>query len=116
MEGINTFHGDGVCPSCRNIDAGPEYTEMEFYRDLKEYAGKSKSRYDCIVMCSGGKDSTAVLYQAVRKYNLNPLAFTFDHGFELDRALKNVRRACRVLDVEHKLVRCGDLSDAFSLI
>jgi hypothetical protein len=95
---------EGVCSVCRDQDAraaldrdaGP--LESDFVRLLEKYRGKGK--YDCLVMCSGGKDSTASLYFMKRRYRMNPLAFTFDLGFETEEALANVSRATEALDVD----------------
>ena len=51
-------------------------------------------------MCSGGKDSTSSLYYVKKRYNLNPLAFTFDHGFETEEAMRNIKNAVEILDVD----------------
>jgi 7-cyano-7-deazaguanine synthase in queuosine biosynthesis len=95
---------EGVCNVCRDHDARGTATEdagpleSDFVRLLEKYRGKG--RYDCLVMCSGGKDSTASLYLMKRRYRMNPLAFTFDLGFETDEALGNVHRAVDALDVD----------------
>jgi tRNA(Ile)-lysidine synthase TilS/MesJ len=54
--------------------------ETDFIKMFSTY--KSHGEYDCFVMCSGGKDSTVALYYMQKRYKMNPLAFTFDHGFE----------------------------------
>jgi tRNA(Ile)-lysidine synthase TilS/MesJ len=52
-------------------------------------------------MCSGGKDSTASLYFMKKRYRMNPLAFTFDHGFEIEGAKENVINAVEALGVDY---------------
>jgi len=96
-----------------NSKAGRETRPLEtdFVRTIKRH--RSKGPYDCLVMCSGGKDSTASLYYMKRRYRLNPLAFTFDHGFENEEALANVRRAVDVLDVDYLYHRTKYMHDMF---
>ena len=89
-----TLGADGTCNICqefRRKEKTPLFLESDFLKILDKKRGKH--RYDCLVMCSGGKDSTAALYFMKERYKMNPLAFTFDHGFEQSDALQNVRRA-----------------------
>jgi hypothetical protein len=94
----------GLCNVCREWEQmkasarGQRPQETDFTRLLKKHRGKGD--YDCLVMCSGGKDSTASLVYMKERYKLRVLAFTFDHGFETEEALANVRRAVSKLDVD----------------
>lgn len=96
--------GSGLCNVCREHDAARENydgrapLETDFTRILNKHRGKHE--YDCLVMCSGGKDSTAALYYMKERYKVRPLAFTFDHGFETEDALDNIHRAVKALDVD----------------
>ena len=97
-----TLDGEGVCSICvADQQSSPQPRpplESDFYRMLKKHRGKGE--YDCLVMCSGGKDSTSALVYMKRRYKMNPLAFTFDHGFETEDAMTNVHRAVDVLDID----------------
>ena len=91
-----TVDAEGLCSVCREAQSSKsqpedELLESDFTRLLQKHKGRHK--YDCLVMCSGGKDSTASLYYMKKRYHLNPLAFTFDHGFETEDALRNVHKA-----------------------
>jgi len=88
--------------------------ETDFIKMLNQYKGKAK--YDCLVMCSGGKDSTSALYYMKRRYKLNPLAFTFDHGFETEDAMENVRNAVETLGVDFLFFKTDFMKDMFSEI
>jgi len=97
-----TLDSEGVCRLCREHEKQksrdrPPLLETDFTKILEQHRGKHE--FDCLVMCSGGKDSTAALYYAVKRYKLNVLAFTFDHGFETEDAMANVRKAVAKLDV-----------------
>lgn len=111
----------GVCNLCRDYARAKEgdqkdiiHLETEFTKMLKMY--KSYGRYDCLVMCSGGKDSTAALYYMKRRYKLNPLAFTFDHGFETEDALANVQNAVKVLGVDFLYFKTDYMDEMFSAV
>jgi len=79
---------------------------------LKKHRGKGE--YDCLVMCSGGKDSTSALVYMKRRYKMNPLAFTFDHGLETEDAMGNVHRAVEVLGVDFLTFRSTYIHDLMS--
>ncbi len=105
---------DGVCNICAAHAAEerkPLYLESDFIRILDKKRGKH--RYDCLVMCSGGKDSTAALYFMKERYKVNPLAFTFDHGFEQRDSLANVRRAVDKLGVDYVFFKTNYMKDMF---
>ncbi|MDD5308272.1 MAG: hypothetical protein PHU25_13195 [Deltaproteobacteria bacterium] len=112
--------GDGVCNICRDFekqtDAGGQvhFLESDFIKILNQ--NKSRGKYDCLIMCSGGKDSTASLYYMTKRYKLTPLAFTFDHGFETDDALENVRNAVEILGVDFLFFKSYFMKDMFAEI
>jgi len=111
---------DGVCNICiehaQAQDAADvtKPLETEFIKMLNMY--KSNGEYDCLVMCSGGKDSTAALYYMKKRYKLRPLAFTFDHGFETEEALENVRNAVDILGVDYLFFKSDFMKEMFSAI
>jgi hypothetical protein len=114
------LNDDGVCNVCLEYEKTKEgreeakNLETEFIKMLNLY--KSHGEYDCLVMCSGGKDSTAALYYMKKRYKLNPLAFTFDHGFEAEDAMENVRNAVEILGVDFLYFKTDFMKDMFSKI
>lgn len=115
-----TMDEAGVCSVCLQQaknepgEGGGPMLETEFTRMLRMY--KSYGDYDCLVMCSGGKDSTAALYYMKKRYKLRPLAFTFDHGFETEEAMANVRNAVEKLGVDLLYFKTDFMNDMFSRI
>lgn len=99
-----TLSDSGKCNLCIDFEneskeiADQKMLETDFLKLLEKYRGKGQ--YDCLVMCSGGKDSTSALYFMVKRYKMKTLAFTFDHGFETDEAMENVERAVDILGVD----------------
>ncbi len=95
---------EGICNVC--LDEGKTgpmpgregLLETDLVKTLDKYRGKGE--YDCLVMCSGGKDSTAALYFMKARYKLNPLVLTFDNGFEDKKAVMNARKATNKLGVD----------------
>lgn len=108
---------DGICNICieyeriKNTDRKFKFLETDFVKTLNRYKGKGE--YDCLVMCSGGKDSTSALYYMKKKYKLNPLAFTFDHGFEPEEAMENIRNAVGILGVDFLFFKSDFMRDMF---
>ncbi|OFX34911.1 MAG: hypothetical protein A2X08_01955 [Bacteroidetes bacterium GWA2_32_17] len=113
------FNESGVCNICVNYENMKKFDnikplETDFLKIINKYKGKFK--YDCLVMCSGGKDSTSSLYYMKKRYKLNPLAFTFDHGFETEEALDNIKNAVDILDVDFLFFKSTFMKDMFSKI
>ncbi|HOX23332.1 MAG TPA: 7-cyano-7-deazaguanine synthase [Elusimicrobiales bacterium] len=110
---------EGVCNICREHESWeaikePPLLESDSVKIMARHKGQHE--YDCLVMCSGGKDSTASLYYMKRRYKLKPLAFMFDHGFETEDAVRNVRGAVEKLDVDFLTFRSTFMHDIFSKI
>lgn len=109
----------GVCNICREHEkkSGAKQTpllETDFINILNRHKGRGS--YDCLVMCSGGKDSTAALYYMKKRYRRQVLAFTFDHGFETEEAVSNVRNAVEILGVDHLYFRSDHMKEMFTEI
>jgi hypothetical protein len=62
------------------------------YEDFKNAPPNSQAPYDCLLMYSGGKDSTYLLSQFVEA-GRRVLAYTFDVPFESVRAAENIELA-----------------------
>ncbi|MFC2063094.1 7-cyano-7-deazaguanine synthase [Chloroflexota bacterium] len=62
---------------------------------------KGKYEYDAIVGLSGGKDSTYVLCQILKEYNLKVLAVTYDNGFLTDSTRESIKNTVQNLGVDH---------------
>jgi len=69
---------------------------------------RNKSKYDCLVGLSGGKDSTYLLYLLKQEYKLNVLAYTCDTGFMSEVAHRNIRKTIDKLNVDHVWRSPGD--------
>ncbi|NQT89963.1 MAG: 7-cyano-7-deazaguanine synthase [Candidatus Omnitrophica bacterium] len=114
------LNADGVCNVCVEYEKTKACLresaplESDFIKLLDKH--KSKGDYDCLVMCSGGKDSTAALYYMKERYKCRPLAFTFDHHFETEEALDNIKNAVDILGVDFLFFKTDYMKDMFSEI
>jgi hypothetical protein len=95
----------GVCNYCTYFERVKplllDYSGREqiFLDRIKKLKGKYK--FDALVGLSGGKDSTYVVYQLVKKYKLKVLAVTLDNGFLTDFARESVKRTVKALGIDH---------------
>ena len=98
------FDADGVCTVCRTYElvkhrAQAYFKTMDDLRAIfEESARTTSSEYDCMLLLSGGKDSTYALCRLVA-LGLSVYAFTLDNGFISEGAKDNIRRVTQQLGV-----------------
>ncbi len=71
--------------------------------DKIKIKGNSK-KYDCVIGVSGGRDSTYLLYLAVKHWGLRPLAVHFNDGFDNPVAGENMIKAVKKLGVDLRTI------------
>ncbi len=97
------FDDNGVCNYCKNYEKGEVKGKKSLLEELKKY-DLDKSRNNCIVAFSGGRDSSFALHYVKNELGLNPLAFSYDWGMITDLGRRNQARMTGQLGVEHILV------------
>ncbi len=113
-----SFDGAGVCNVCRSFDSYKDkvdgyFGSMDQLRDIFDNSRTdNKSKYDCLVLLSGGKDSTYTLARLV-DMGLNVFAFTLDNGFISNEAKANIRRVTNELGVEHVFGQTPAMNEIF---
>jgi 7-cyano-7-deazaguanine synthase in queuosine biosynthesis len=93
-----SFNDKSICNHC--VEYKPYHKgfgEEKLLELIKSV--KSEGKYDCVIPLSGGKDSTYILYYAVKKAKLKAIVVNYDSGFQTRTAKDNVRNACRILNV-----------------
>jgi len=102
------FDARGVCAFCQcyeqaqqtGQDAGPR-NAVDDAALLSIAAGNQASRFDVMVLCTGGKDSTYLLWYLAKKLGLRVLAASWNMPYTNDTCRRNIRRALELLpDVE----------------
>ncbi|MCP4134083.1 MAG: amino acid adenylation domain-containing protein [bacterium] len=114
------FDEDGVCNFCHEFEEYETHAQAYFQNidDLKALIGgaqkakKNDSEYDCLLLFSGGKDSSYVLYRLV-ELGLKVLAFTFDNGYISDMAFENIERITSKLGVDSVISDAKKMNDIF---
>lgn len=115
------FDKNGECSLCTihdkfskafpNDERGEHILRKKFEKIKAD--GKNK-KYDCVIGISGGRDSIFLLYLAVTKWKLRPLAVHFNDGFDNPIAGENMLKAVKKLGVELRTItsdfrECKDL-------
>jgi tRNA(Ile)-lysidine synthase TilS/MesJ len=95
---------NGSCNYCNQFKPFEPYGESELLKIFKTAQNKNRI-YDALVPLSGGKDSTYVLWLAVKKYGLRVLTYTYDNGFLSEHARQNIRSAVQTCEVDHVWVK-----------
>lgn len=99
------FDDNGICNICNeyNFKKESKYDFGKLKGRLKNEFNKHKNKgtYDCLVLFSGGKDSTYMLYTLMKEFNLKILAFTFDNGFLSKQTFMNINNTLNQLNVDH---------------
>lgn len=98
------FDEDGVCNYCLDYEPVKVYGEATLEKVLDGYRGRGE-KYDCVVPISGGRDSSYVLHQMVKKYGMRVLALTVDSGAIMPEGYRNIETVTNVLDVDHVWLR-----------
>ena len=112
------FDDLGVCNVCRAYELYKQHVNRyfrpfeEFERFVEQVKNENQGEYDCLLLYSGGKDSSYVLYRLV-DLRLKILAFTFDNGFISPAAFENIRRQTSKLNVDCIISKTDRMNEIF---
>ena len=104
-----SFDKDGVCNFCNNYEKQKFLGEEELLKTLDKFRSKN-GEPDCIVGLSGGRDSSYGLHLIKKKYEMNPIAYTFEWGLTTDISRINASKLCGKLGVEH-IIRSAKIDE-----
>lgn len=105
-----TVAADGVCNVCREYDDSKVVydayfgTEADLRRLVAKATARQPSDFDCLLLYSGGKDSTYVLYKLI-DLGYRVLTLTFDNGYIPAACFRNIEQVCRELGVDNVIAR-----------
>ncbi len=109
---------DGVCTICEEYQR-VEPEAQSYFRELEDLrvqvasaASCTKSQYDCIMLLSGGKDST---YALCRLAELTPrvLCLTLDNGYISEGAKANITSVTETLGLDHRFMTTPAMNRIF---
>ncbi len=101
-----SYDEEGVCMLCNSFDSYQRQAEQYFRgrEELRalfdEIKSQKQGEYDCLMLLSGGKDSSYALARLV-ELDLKVLAFTLDNGYISEQAKANISRIVNALGVDH---------------
>lgn len=113
------FDENNVCLLCKNYTkyegrARAWFKTMPELQELvDEVQSNSTGKYDCIVLLSGGKDSTYALAR-LADMGLRILAYTLDNGYISDSAKTNIAKVCETLHIDHEFGQTSAMREIFS--
>ncbi|MEJ2502152.1 MAG: amino acid adenylation domain-containing protein [Gemmatimonadota bacterium] len=108
----------GLCNVCRDFEgyrarADAYFGSLDELRGVFEEARERQAGpYDCMLLLSGGKDSTYALYQVARIAR-RVLVVTLDNGYISDSAKANIDRVVSELGVEHRYLTTPAMNEIF---
>lgn len=108
---------DGICSTCRLFDDSDEELAT-YFGDVDDFsasvnaATRAGADYDCMLLYSGGKDSSYVLYR-LAALGLRVLAFTFDNGHISDAAFANIKRQTSRLNIDSVVMTADHMDEIF---
>jgi len=102
------FDENGICNHCTNYennilmkDSNAKWNELSVMFNEIQMAGKGKE-YDCIIMLSGGADSSLVVHTA-KEMGLRAVLITLDDGWGIPEVMENIEAI--VLKTGYPLVK-----------
>lgn len=113
-----SFDQNKVCNICLDFD---DYRDKagQYFGDLQQLeniitrkAAEKTGLYDCMMLFSGGKDSTYALYQ-LSQMGFKVYSMTLDNGFISDSAKANITRIVEGLGIDHVFATTDDMNDIF---
>jgi amino acid adenylation domain-containing protein len=109
---------EGICNLCRLYENNNTKINQYFKTpaDFENiFANKKESQgeeYDCLLLYSGGKDSTYVLSKLLNM-GLNVLAYFFDNGYTSDQAYQNIIHSFEEFKVDYVIDKQDNMNDIF---
>lgn len=115
------FDSNGVCDHCHGFqkDVLPNWHPDEkgaaiFRKTVAQIRESGKGKpFDCIMGMSGGLDSSYLLHLAVSEFDLRPLVFHVDGGWNTDLAVNNIQMLVEKLglDLYTEVINWNEMRD-----
>ena len=97
------FDEEGICNYCNNYKNQVHFGETDLQREMEKFRSKN-GKPDCLIMFSGGRDSSYMVHYVKKVLKMNPITYTYDWGMVTDLARRNIARICGKLKIENILV------------
>jgi hypothetical protein len=93
------FDSSGICNYCNTYAPVKVLGEQKLRESLDAFRGTGRE-YDCLVLISGGRDSTYTLSKLVNDYEMRVLAANYMNPFASEQARANMRNALNILGTD----------------
>lgn len=100
---------NAICSDCLKVSSSVQANEAELEKRLTKI--KSKHHYEIVVTTDGGIESLYCLHLMKTKFNLNPLLFTFDHGYLSETEFENIKRVVAKLKIDFVQFKTSSLNN-----
>ncbi len=113
-----TFDAEGTCSLCHSYESIREHaagyfrTLDDLRSNLDEARAQRRGPWDCLMLYSGGKDSTYALCR-LADLGYSIYAFTLDNGFISEGAKENIRRVTDQLGVDVEFATTPAMNEIF---
>jgi amino acid adenylation domain-containing protein len=111
---------DGICSVCAQFESRRNAIDRYFgdendFKALMTAAGAESGRgeHDCLLLYSGGKDSSYVLLRLL-EMGYRVATFTFDNGYISSTALENIERTTRAYGVANVTATLAQMKQVFA--
>jgi N-acetyl sugar amidotransferase len=118
---VIVFDDIGVCDHCNGFrnDVEPNWKQgaegrAELAATVEAIKASGKNReFDCILGLSGGLDSSYMLHLVVTEFELRPLVFHVDAGWNTDIAVNNIQMLVEKLELDlyTEVINWQDMQD-----
>jgi len=103
------YDNAGVCNYCNEYEPINVYGEDKLIKLLDAQKNKGE-KYDCLVPISGGRDSSYVLHQIIKQFDMNPLAVTVDTDYLTKEAHYNLEHVTENLGVDLLIIKDKEIN------
>ncbi|KQU24358.1 hypothetical protein ASG61_20790 [Bacillus sp. Leaf75] len=98
------FDQKGICNYCNQFRGLPHWDKNNLNEFIQKFKNKN-SKYDCLMLFSGGKDSSFALKLLKEQYKLNILAMTLDNGYLSNVTSRNMKVVLDNLNIDHQIIK-----------
>jgi amino acid adenylation domain-containing protein len=115
----NVTVSGGICSVCAQFevvrDKATQYfgAEEDFVRVMRQARLGARDKADCLLLYSGGKDSTYVLLRLI-ELGYRVATFTFDNGYISRTALENIDRTTKRYGIRHVTATLAQMKTVFA--
>lgn len=123
-QSLNTWYGKTTkCEICGKLRDNSKRRDIDWVNitgnynlernNWKQLCVKCHNKLDrtCILIYSGGLDSTTLLYWLKKQQKITVYALSFDYGQRHRKELEKASETCKVLGINHKVINISSINE-----